>query len=450
MDCQYHYDVVFIGTGPVALTTATILKTINKDIRICLLDKRPDPTRNHGLKIRENSVANISALFTEMLQFENKLLDREGITNLCKVFITWKDAFIRTSVIEDTLLVEARNLGIDIKRGKIFDITDAKMEHMLDQDDLSDSAEIRLLKDICKNASVIIGSDGAHSNVRSKVMGNKLLDQQTLQHLIELKYQTDGNAKPRSYKEATKESLICGHIDVESMNNKPSDEKKPVTLHIFTDKQTYDALREQDENGNTKGIFANPYNLSEIKLKAQNDSKILKVYQIFIQHLKSIQDRGGTFYDEKISTLDMTIYRSEKSVELYKGKFVLLVGDANAGMVLEAGFNKGLQEAVLCAKAVNEFFCKKQGNFTVIPQEFVDYDKKTTEIFEAEKAFALRKNIGLNLGITTVASTGALYQTTKTVSGVIDDEIGNTSFIFADWVGSVLNWLTSSSNSKES
>src|SRR5439155_22268782 len=122
-----------------------------------------------------------------------------------------------------------------------------------------------------------------------------------------------------------------------------------------------------DANGQLKGVFGNSWTLDEIRQRARNHPKVMAVYKNFKRYLRLVERRKGSCFDEKISTLDMTIYRSAESVKRYEGKYVMLVGDANSGMVLERGFNKGLKEAAIAAQAVSAFFNRAPAESEDIP-----------------------------------------------------------------------------------
>lgn len=372
------FDVVVFGAGPVGITTACALKAMNQNLRICVLDKRPEPQRNHGLNIRRDSVSKINEILDEA--FFSPTANVSDIKELKRIFANWNENFIRTNKIENDLAKTAARMGVEVVRDKECEIN----ENYLNQR-VTRNSNYTMYK-IIRSAMVLIGADGSHSIVRKTVMKDKLADEKTLQYLIELKYQTEGKVTPRSWWEGSIEGSKCGNLDIESMNRKKCEEKKPVTLHIFVDKATYDLFRET-QNGKMKGVFGNSWSLNEIKERAKKNPKIKRVYQTFRRHLNGIEKRGGQCYEEKISTLEMRIYRSKNAVKKYKDKYVLLAGDSNSGMILERGFNKGLKEASLCAQAVSTFFTNRTAA-KKMPKEFIRYQKETRAIFKQEKWWA--------------------------------------------------------------
>lgn len=410
-----NYDVVVVGCGPIGITTACTIKALQPEVNICVVDKRADATRNHGLKINSSSVAKIQAVLTNSLDGYDSEEQKQNTNRLNGIFGGWSGQFVRTTKIEADLIEEATRMGITVLRGKDYGVTKENFDAFLEEtpnDELP--YELTTLQKIFKHAKIVIGADGAHSTTREVAMGGRLVDQETLRHLVELKYQTDGNVQPRGYFEASTASSVHGRLDFESMNKTSSEGRKPVTLHVFIDESTFDALRQTDESGNLKGVFGNSWTLEELRKEALTNKKIKALHEQFKTHLEGLHSRDGGCYDEKISTLKMEIYRSEECFKLYKGKYVLLVGDAESGIVLEGGFNKGLKGAAVCASAVSEFFKWGTPVSTDIPDEFVAYQEQIQQIFVEDKNWAKTKNKALTLAELAASGTNIMLDTSST------------------------------------
>lgn len=389
-----NIDVVVIGAGPIGITTASSLKALNPQLNICVLDKRAVATRNHGLKINADSVDKI----------QQTLLKVHGGANVLRlnaIFQGWSGQFIRTVKIEEDLAIEAKAMGVTLLRGPEYEVKESEFNALCDG-----TSDNETLQRIFRSAQVIIGADSAHSVVRKVAMNDELVDEEVLRYLAELKYQTDSATKPRSYLAASSASVKHGNLSFESMNKTSNTQTKPVTLHIFIDKPVFDSLRPADSDGNLKGVYGNSWTLAELEVAAKTDRNIRKIFNQFTSYLESVDD----FADEKISTLEMRIFRSSHSALHYRNKQVLLVGDAESGIVLEGGFNKGLKGAAECAFTVNEYFLHQDQAI------FHTYEKNMVDIFENERAWTRLKDNALSVLATSAASS---HETSSTSSSCI-------------------------------
>jgi len=395
-----NFDVVIVGAGPVGITTATTLKALNKDLLICVLDKRELPSRNHGLNIQSDSVNKIIEVMDKAVK-DSPSTNHSLMGSLKSMFVTWKNNFIRTKTIEEDLGQKAREMGITLLRGKDYELTDDRLakvmkspeeiQEILDhqtEEGLPEAERISpqdvALMRIFQHAKVVMGCDSAHSIVREKIMGLGLTEDKTMQHVIELKYQTNGATRVRNLRENLEDSCYHGHLDIETMNRQRLEDDKPVTLHVFVDEETFKRFRPTID-GKLKGVFGNSWTMQEIAKFAETDEKIRDIYHIFCDSLKKVCKREGTPHDEQITSLPIRIYRSEKSVKLVSGRAVILAGDANSGLILARGFNKGLMEAALSAQAVHTFFAKGRTTMQEMPEEFTSYQEQSRKMFENEK-----------------------------------------------------------------
>jgi flavin-dependent dehydrogenase len=382
---QTHFDVVIVGAGPVGMATACTLKAIHASLQICVLDKRSASKRSHGLSIQADAIEKISQVLDQ-----SKECDR-----LKEIYASWKSRFIRTNEIEISLQEEAKRMGISVLRGSDYEINDGDLKKVLENP--SDQLEKQKLQSIFKNARVVIAADGSHSIMR-KELGITLAEDETLKYLVELKYQTKGMTEPRGYKEASYVSSKTGLVGAEIMNRQIDEDKKPATYLLFIDKPTYESLREKDAQGNLKGVYGNSWTLQELSEKNK------KVYDSFQTYIRSVTARGGICEDAKVSTLEMRIYRSHESVKNVAGKQFLLVGDANSGLVLQRGFNKGLKEAAFCAKAVSTFF-----NDFSNSERLNEYQNEAQSLFAEEQQNIYLKIFGISAAQSLVSSAASSF-----------------------------------------
>ena len=128
-------DVVLIGAGPVGLFTAIEMKLHNPDLNIKILERNKEYTRQHILRLEEESLKNSMAY--------QKYQEVRAL-----------NGYVPTSEIEATFLNIAQNLNIEIERGvKIIDAKDLFEEF--------------------PSAHTIIGADGAHSTIRKQLFDDK-------------------------------------------------------------------------------------------------------------------------------------------------------------------------------------------------------------------------------------------------------------------------------------
>ncbi len=423
---QANYDVVVIGAGPIGITTACSLKAIYNGLNICVIDKRAEPQRNHGLRINADSVDKIQNLLSEVLKSNSTQANHENIKELQTIFKNWGGSFVRTSQIELDLAKTASKMGVIVLRDKMYTISEINFPLLCANSNIIDeNISFNVMKNLFANAKIIIGADGAHSIVRKVVMQNKLSHNEKLRHLVELKYQTHGQMQARGYKEASKDVMSHSVLSFETTSHDQSKLTKPVTLHLFVDEATYNGLRVKDDNDKLKGVFGNSWTIADLKELAKTDQNVSRVYAQIMNYLKDVTLRDGICENEQISTLSMDVYRSEHSVKKYHDKYVLLVGDAESGLVLERGFNKGLKGAAICAQAVANFFQEKNSdieeeineldNEKKIPQIFQDYEREMLEIFENERKWANIKNFSLKMVETSLYSSRMVSETSSSV-----------------------------------
>lgn len=430
---RYNYDVAYVGAGPFGITAACVLKAINNGLRIIVLEKRLEGVRNHGLNTAADSVDFFNERMKMILAANLSCSERNALTKLDEQFQNWKKKFIRTTEIENKLGQFAETIGIPVKRGEAYDVKEDQIEKLLDPNLEESRSELGQLL----NAEVIVGADGAKSAIRKSraLFANVLTESITLQYMIELKYQTDGRSSPRETKEAVKMSSACGTMGIESMNPKSQEKDKPVTLHSFVRKELFDSLLLKNKDGQViKGTFANPWTIEELKERAQVDRHAKEVHMQILRYLVDLGKREGVCKEPKISTLELTIYRSEKAVMEYQGHYVLLGGDAFAGMILERGWSKSIMEAILSSIAIHNFFQLRHRHTGEIPLPFRNYESEVKRIYENEKWWALKKNTLIS-GVNTVAGLFSQWvfqpvnSVEKTIKQVKEDVQETTAFI---------------------
>ncbi len=309
-----NYDVVVIGAGPVGIATACSIKAVNNSIQICVLDKLARRERHHEVLVKADTIEKIQYVLSEAQK--NYFSANDNVDRLMGVIRNWKDRVIPISKIEADLAGEARRMGVKVLRGKEYEVGEA----LLDSEGL---------ERIFSAAKVIIGADGPDSVVRRVVMPVDVKKG----HAVALSYKTEGGAS---------------HI-----------------LQVSVKKETFDAL-----------CLKNSWTLEE--LRAEEEQNIKEIYQRLQAYTNGMKARMIQCLEEKVSTLEMSIFRSEPCAMFYRGKWVLLVGDAESRAALGNGFSKGLRGAAACANTVTTFFSPNYVDETL----FKEHKQIMKRIFE--------------------------------------------------------------------
>ncbi len=360
MEFDIKCDVAVIGAGPVGLATACTLKVLNRDINISVFEKRVEATREHALRIQNDS---IRALVRTLKSSPFK--DQEQ-TALIELFQGWKGKSIPTTEIQDKLTKKAHDLGIRVFKGP---------EYAVEKDGFD-----RFVQET--QAKVIIGTDGARSQVR-QALKIQLASEFTLSYLLELKYKTD-EVRPRKLLDASFQYIEAKGFDFETVGRR-KEPGQPITvsLHKFIKEEIYLSLR-NTEGEAEKGSYENPWTMQELKSLRNDDPNIQSIYHHFTRYFADHDFGEGDYFREKIIAFPLKIYRSETVAERHGQSIVLLAGDASSGMVLERGVNKGFIEASHCANAVNEFFktraFENMPSDDLLPHMFQNYQEKARSL----------------------------------------------------------------------
>lgn len=436
IDTNTKFDVVIVGAGPVGTVTACLLMAMDRKLKICVLDKYEIAKRSHGLKINSDSISQVTAAFDAALKQSENAEHRNEIQQLKNTFTLWKSqGFVRTNEIERQLSEHANAMGISILRGEAYAITSefiqGKPEIPPKKDgkplDPMSQAEFDIIRkrvrEIFENADVCIGADGAHSVIRREYMKNKLIEEETFQYLVELKYQTNVEALPQRKRTSLKAKVHFGEMTLENVGKANDVKTKPVTFRAFVSKETYEALRqpETDEAGNAvldannrprlKGVYGNSWNMkllhAEIMKKRQSGQvevadQLSHIFKLLKYYLEGAANENKECYEEQISALELKVYLSKHTVKKEGNKIVALVGDASAGMSLERGLNLGLMQSVHCAQAVNTHLKNKEVRplnepGQELPPEFKKYEEISHNLFKTEKRWARFKNFWIDM-----------------------------------------------------
>lgn len=398
MTADTNYTIGIVGGGPIGTIAAAVTQATRKNERICVLDKREEPTRHHGIRFNSDSIEKIVSVLESALKQEDPLVDREATGELLAILRGWKGRVIRTSAIESTMTIFAKKHGVTVLKGKKYEVTQDSFDPLFcdkgDESKLTD--EQKLLKQNFRNLKVIMAADGSHSIVRKKVVGSTLLHEKIIQYFGEVKYETTSETPRRSLFDASVRSSKFEEIGFETLGSATRESTfKPGTLHFVVNEQEFEALRKKDHDGRIiRGDFEHPWNLQTLGEAAKTDAIIQKVFVKARSYLSNVRERGGTYRNEKITCFPMKIYQSPYSAKVHEGKVVAFVGDAESGRIFERGFNGGLEILAHCIIANNNYLKRTESRaeaVTELPTEFVGYQEEARKLFQSEALSATLK-----------------------------------------------------------
>lgn len=298
--------ISIVGAGPVGLLLSILLSY--KNHKVTIYEKRLEYKRDHALDINQETI--------------NIILDE--CPQLHEVVINWSNNPISTVEIQEILTQEAIKLGVTIINREIIDLNSIK-------------------------DNIIIGADGAHSTVRRIIFDDEKTDVHDVQYMVQIKYHTSGNTRPRKMISAMAYSFLNGLsgddmvLDFETLSGKTTELIKPGTLHIPVPRSVYNIL-----SADNRGKYDTFWTLEELQ-NIQN-SQIEKLCRIIRRYEISLSFRNGLLGNPKITVIPLSIYRSTNVVNVIDNKLYVLCGDSSSGLIYQLGLNKGLKEAVELSK----------------------------------------------------------------------------------------------------
>lgn len=403
-------DVVIAGGGPVGLAEALLLKSLNRTLNICIIEGRNFITRDYGIAIGSDAFSKINNTLNKVLENSNGQGDLILAQSTKKIFEKWsKFSSIRTSQIQQDLAKKVKKAGITVLQGEKYKLTQESFLQIFRRQVSMEmiSPDLLHFKALINQAKIIVDATGAHSVIRKQVMGpdeTHLVDQANYGHVLEIKHEiwTKSYERPKIFHTALNSSVM-GNIVLQSVG-KSKDCKKPVTDLIVIDKKTYEAFLQRDESGAiVKGGSGKGWSLEELEEMAKTNAVVNQYLQKIKTQIQRTKKAYGAQEKEgiepaKIATLPLNVYRSKEVVKKFEDRFVLLMGDASSGLVLQRGYTKGLKEAADGAEAIIQYLNTFEGNKeTSFPSVFADYQKKVQELFTSEKRWIAFKAKLINI-----------------------------------------------------
>lgn len=322
-------NFVVVGAGPVGLWTAIQLNKRFPDSIITLYERYEVYKRKHILKIQHSSLFFGASLINDQNDnnfflnvFDNK---RKKIKNT-----PFAKSFISTSSIEQNLKQWVLNLGCKIVYKHI---------HSLDE-----------LISLHNENTTFILANGAHSNLRTELLGEEDINKTDLQHILELK--TSVNKTKKVLKKVNANGSIKGKLNSLSFEyiGKTQDNNTPLNLRMFVNEKLYNEVPE--------ATFKNPItNLNSLPQSIQSDiEEYAKLHNLTVEEL---------FEKGQITKLQLSVYHAKKFAAEYKNRHFFLVGDTamgvpyfralNCGLVLGSRLSKILKISKNSSKAITMY-----------------------------------------------------------------------------------------------
>ena len=407
------YDVVIIGAGPIGLSEACFLKSLNNKLRICVLEGRETPTRDYGISIGWDAVTAIIDVVNRAFGNLNENRDIPSLGFIKNCFRDWGYySSVRTNQIQTELSKKATELGVTILKGEKYKVTTDNLSQIFDPLAAADllSPELQALRTSLCNAKVIVDAAGAHSPVRQKVMGSdkdNLTDVETYAYGLEVKHEiaTDSKRRPNFF-HIKGYASEAGHIVNQSIGKpKEGTNLLPVTDLLIVDEKIHtNFIKKNEKDEVIRGAPGKAWSLSELEEEAKTNP-VLANYSEKIKeqiHKTKMQCEADMYAKTKapeIATIPLRVYRSKQIVNIFQDKVVISIGDSSSGLILRRGFTKGLKEAALVAELIVNVFDKiipEALRSDGIPEEFLQYQQKAKEMYANEKWWIAQKARAIN------------------------------------------------------
>jgi 2-polyprenyl-6-methoxyphenol hydroxylase-like FAD-dependent oxidoreductase len=306
-------DIVIVGGGPVGLWTAIQLKKRDPGLDVQVYERYEEYQRSHILHLEMASLLFYSKTTRDRHEdaFYQEITGKRpgGLTGLFKKAAGAVN--IRTLELEKALKNYAGSVGVKVA-----------------YETVADPAEVMKKHPECKT---FIAADGAHSRMRTALLGENSVDEQSLQHVVEIKYEADGRAgKLGALGDAYRTNKLLSSMAFEYVGRE-KEGSTPVTLRFFIDKDTYDALPQAG--------FRDPLKLGDERIPA----KLAKDIQTYMNARKAHAGEHYRAGSAKISKLTLSVYAAKTfALETDTGQSWFLVGDAAMGVPFFRSLNSGL------------------------------------------------------------------------------------------------------------
>lgn len=304
-------DVVIIGGGPVGLWTAVQVKKRRPEAHVRVYERYAEYQRSHILRL-ENFSMNVYAKKNgdeAEAAFLQEVLG-EKLANSFKAAAGAGTVFIRTNDLEHALKEHARALGIETVLRRIDTPQQAMDEN--------------------PSCKTFIAADGAHSKMRTALLGEEAVTDYPMQYVVEIKYQAEGRAGTLDFLgDQYKANKLLSNMVFEYVGRE-KEGKTPVTLRFFVDADTY--------GGIPQAGFKDPLAVNDARLPAALRQDIKTYMNIRAEKAGEVYAQGSA----KLSKLTLSVYSAKKFAVVKEGRGWFIVGDAAMGVPYFRALNAGL------------------------------------------------------------------------------------------------------------
>jgi 2-polyprenyl-6-methoxyphenol hydroxylase-like FAD-dependent oxidoreductase len=220
-----------------------------------------------------------------------------------------KSLYIRTNDFEAALRAYAMREGITIEHRTIESLADVESRH--------------------PECAVFIASDGAHSRCRSELLGDQGLQQNNLQHVVELKLEETGGARGLNSMQLWDCNRLLNFTLTEHVGRRRGG-VTPVTARLFLDEKTYARLPDMS--------FKTPCGIDSPALPTAVQADLVTYLQFRARRVAA----GYVDGSGKLSKLGLSLYAARRFGFRRGDKAWFLVGDAAMGVPYFRALNSGM------------------------------------------------------------------------------------------------------------
>ncbi len=375
-DCA-QATIIAVGAGPANLMALYNLQCLDPSLKIVVLEMRDEYTRTHGLTLSRNCFKNAvsdPALDNVLEKFYKKIDEGRSIpsqeieSSLKKLCEEKNITFIRGVKFEHQPLVDSEHTPASSS-------TTPLRIHGLDH-----------LKKLFPQSKVIIGGDGAHSEVRKALYGEELNHSKVLQHTVFVRcLLSEPPKKMNNIATAYKAMKIAERVVVEHTSSKAKDGKFELVLHMFVPEEEYSPLK-------ASSTWKQPKDLESPEVHP-NLKACVKTW-LNTRHMLNPEQI------EKVSVIPVPLatYASPGFVkEIDDQTIVTLVGDAAFGVPYNKSCQNGIECAIELAKTIHKSLLESSIGLKK-PEFWAQYNSFVEKFAEKQIKEASIKSMGIELG----------------------------------------------------